>query len=106
MAAVTFTAGRFYECLDGVFVPADDVENWGNVCLHIDAGTYLLCEEIVFRKGARGRGLYAKLRVKRQGPSGPVIAYHRVSRNRIGSGSWDELNIMEVLAVASDFDLD
>lgn len=85
-----------------------DVENY-NVAVPLGNNEIVLCTEIVFRSGGwRGRGLYAKLLSQRgYAPLAgrdaiPIVAtlYHRVSRNHIGSGNWEEVNAMVVLALA------
>jgi hypothetical protein len=80
-----------------------DVENY-SACVPLAQGDYVLCEAIVFRTGGKGRGRYAKLRNQRGEHN--VILYHRVSKNNIGSGDWDVMNEMMVLALASVLPLD
>jgi hypothetical protein len=105
MPAVSFEPGAFYECNSSTTIPVGDVENYP-VCVPLRKGDVVWCEDIVFRKGVRGRGLYAKLR-NRRGKDWPnVVLYHRVSKNHIGSGDWDEMNEMMVLALADVLPLD
>jgi hypothetical protein len=102
MAAVSFAPGVFYECKGRTEFLAADVEQCR---LHVlQDGDHVRCSEIVFRKGGRGRGLYAKLHYKRKKTK--LVLYHRVSKNHIGSGDWEELNEMVVLALAADLPLD
>ena len=61
---------------------------------------YVLCHRIVFRKGGKGRGRYARLVHMRDGKK--IVLFHRVSKNNIGSGNWEELNEMLVLALADE----
>lgn len=103
MAAVSFKPGVFYECIGETLFLIPDVENY-SVAVPLSAGEFVLCEDIVFRKGGRGRGRYAKLRNQR-GPHN-VVLYHRVSKNNIGSGDWEEMNEMMVLALADVLPLD
>ena len=102
MSAVSFTPGVFYECKGKTnFFKTDVVPN-GEFDLH--PGDRVRCSEIVFRRGGKGRGRYAVLHYKR----GKVCLtlYHRVSGNNIGSGDWEELNEMEVVALADVLPLD
>ena len=103
MGAVTFTPGTFYECKGRIEFVKKDVEPF-NTGLTLKPGDYLRCSKIVFRSGSKGRGHYAKLHY-RWGQSNLVL-YHRVSKNRIGSGSWEEMNEMMVLALADVLALD
>jgi hypothetical protein len=100
MSAVTWTPGVYYQVLDSsTSFGASDVENWP-CCVPLFANEVVLCVSLVHRKGANGRGRYAKLLHRRDGRD--VVLYHRVSRNNIGSGSWAELNAMMVLAMTGD----
>jgi len=94
-----FVPDRCYihRCQDpvGVLIPVTDVENW-DVAVPLGDGDLVWCEDIVFRKGGKGRGWYAKFAHLRGGRT--VVLYHRVSRNHIGSGNWEELNAMMALA--------
>ena len=59
----------------------------------------VLCTEIVHRShGYRGRGRYATLLHLRDGQN--VVLRHRVSSYGRGSGNWEEVNPMMVLALA------
>lgn len=98
--AVQFTPGTFYRSLSTTLIVHPDVEDYP-VAVPLSVGSVVLCEDIVFRKGGRGRGYYAKLLSYRGEDHPRVVCYHRVSKNRIGSGSWEVLNEMEVLAMAS-----
>jgi len=111
VSATTFTPGVYYRhlCLpDSVTLfLLPDVENY-SVCVPLANNEIVLCTEIVHRNGGRGQGLYAKLLSQRgyaplagRDPI-PVVAtiYHRVSRNHIGSGNWEEVNSMVILALA------
>lgn len=103
--AVTFTPGVYYRHLCApdyvTLFKVSDVENYG-VAVSLRHNEIVLCTDIVFRSGGRGRGLYAKLLSRRLGGSTEIVAtiYHRVSKNHIGSGSWEEVNEMMVLALA------
>jgi hypothetical protein len=105
MAAVSFTPGAFYHSLSTTFIPVTDVEDYPT-CLSLGGNDVIWCERIVFRKGARGRGHYAKCRVRRSEHYPSVVFYHRVSKNRIGAGDWEEVNEMMVLALADVLPLD
>ena len=76
-----------------------DVEKYP-VAVPLGHNEIVLCVDIVRRSGGKGRGLYAKLLHKRC--DWEVVLYHRVSKNRIGSGDWEEVNEMMVLALADD----
>jgi len=99
MTAVTFTPGVFYECNQETMIPVQDVEDYP-VAVPLRAGDVVYCEDVVFRKGGKGRGRYAKLRNRRSDHYPAVVIYHRVSKNNIGSGDWEEINAMMVLALA------
>ena len=102
VAAVTFTAGVFYECNGKTaFLKTDVVPNGG---FDLAPGDLVRCSEIVFRQGGKGRGRYAVLHYACGKIS--LTLYHRVSRNNIGSGDWEELNEMAVLALADVLPLD
>jgi hypothetical protein len=101
VSAVTWTPGVYYRhlCTRGstTFFGVTDVENWAT-CVPLGPDEIVLCVDIVKRKGGKGRGRYAKLLHTRGGRE--VVLYHRVSRNNIGSGNWEEVNAMMVLALA------
>lgn len=91
--------GFIHRCLGhglGVLIPVTDVEHWA-VAVPLLDGDVVWCEDIVFRSGGRGRGRYAKFLHLRDDKT--VTLYHRVSRNNIGSGNWEELNAMMTLAL-------
>lgn len=85
-AATTFKVDRFYRAL---------TRNGS-----VPKGALVRCANITWRLGPNGRGLYAMLHLSDR------VVPHRVSRNYIGSGSWEELNEMEVLALADVAPLD
>lgn len=101
MSAVTFTPGVYYQHLcvppNWTVFYIQDVENYP-VAVPLGNEEFVLCAEIVRRTGGRGRGLYAKLLHKRG--EHDVVLYHRVSKNHIGSGNWEEVNAMLCLALA------
>lgn len=99
MSAVTFTPGTYYRCLSPITFYIQDVEDYP-VAVPLGKNEVVVCEDIVFRTGGRGRGRYVKLHNRRGGRD--VVLYHRVSRNNIGSGNWEELNPMIVLALAPE----
>lgn len=103
MSAVTFTPGLYYRHLsqpgERTLFLVYDVENYP-VAVPLGNNEIVYCEEIVRRSGGKGRGLYAKLLNKRG--EHEVVLYHRVSKNHIGSGDWEEVNPMVVLALAID----
>ena len=101
--AVQFTPGSFYVCKSKTQFRPGDVEGSRNP-VALKPGTPVRCSTIVHRSGMNGRGDYAKLHV-RLGRT-DVVLYHRVSKNRIGSGTWEEMNDMMVLALADDLNLD
>lgn len=102
MAAVVFRPGVFYECKSATsFRYTDVVPNRPFALAPTDR---VRCSGIVFRRGGKGRGRYAVLHYK--GMSGSFTLYHRVSKNNIGSGDWEELNEMTVIALADDLPLD
>jgi len=103
VSAVTFTPGVFYECKGRTDFLKKDVKP-SDAGFALKPGDWLRCSEIVFRTGGKGRGHYAKLHYK--WGDGDLILFHRVSRNHIGSGSWEEVNEMMVLALADVLALD
>jgi len=60
----------------------------------------VLCKDIVYRKGGRGRGKYARLLYLEDGES--LVLFHRVSKFGRGAGNWEELNPMMTLALAGE----
>jgi len=102
MAAVAFAPGVFYECKGRTdFRKVDVVPNGA---FDLAPGDLVRCSDVVFRRGGKGRGRYAKLHY-RWGEK-DLVLYHRVSKNNIGSGDWEELNEMMVLALADVLPLD
>lgn len=103
MSAVEFTPGIYYRHLsqsgESTLFLLWDVEN-SPVAVPLGHNEIVYCEAIVHRTGRKGRGLYAKLLNKRGGHE--VVLYHRVSKNHIGSGDWEEVNAMMVLALVDD----
>jgi len=97
MSAQVFERDTFYECRSNLVFRKKDVE-YGNQYVLLRSHI-VLCEDIVFRNGGEGRGYYAKLR-HRSAVGHEVVVYHRVSKNRIGRGDWEEANPMVVLALA------
>jgi hypothetical protein len=103
MSAVTFTPGIYYRHLcaagESTLFLVYDVENYP-VAVPLGNNEIVYCAEIVRRSGGKGRGLYAKLLSKRG--EHEAVLYHRVSKNHIGSGDWEEVNAMVVLALVDD----
>jgi hypothetical protein len=111
MSATTFKPGVYYRHVcpfdHSTLYKVSDVEDY-SVCVPLGNNEIVLCTEIVHRSGGQGRGLYAKLLSHRGFAPLPgrepvaVVAtiYHRVSKNHIGSGNWEEVNAMMVLALA------
>jgi hypothetical protein len=95
---VKFVPGNYYRLLTPpgthFFFGAEDVENWGGVCVPLRNGEIVVCTSI----GRRRRGRFAKLLHQRDGRR--VVLYLRVSKNHIPSGTWEPLNPLEVLALA------
>ena len=105
MAAVQFTPGVYYHATSTTVIPEGDVEDYPT-CLALGCDDVIWCQDIVFRRGTKGRGYYAKCRVRRGEHHPSVVFFHRVSKNRIGSGDWEKLNDMMVLALADVLPLD
>jgi hypothetical protein len=60
----------------------------------------VLCSEIVFRSGSRGRGRYARLLHQRDDET--LVLFHRISGHGRGAGTWEELNPMMALAMTGE----
>ena len=98
---MTFTEGGYYmlERPTGftLVFGVGDVENWP-VCVPLAGGETVVCAGFTHRKGAAGSGRYAKLLHTRDNKR--LVLYLRVSRTNSGSGTWRELEPLEVLAMA------
>jgi hypothetical protein len=102
MAAVQFAPGVFYECKGKTeFSKVDVVPNGG---FDLKDGDLVRCSEIIHRRGGKGRGRYAVLHYTCGKKS--LVLYHRVSKFNRGSGDWEELNEMMVVALADVLPLD
>ncbi len=103
MGAVTFMPGLYYRHLsqpgESTLFLVYDVENYP-VAVPLGNNEIVYCDAIVRRQGGKGRGLYARLLNKRG--EHEVVLYHRVSRNHIGAGDWEEVNPMVVLALCEN----
>lgn len=104
MSAVSFRPGAFYKCLGHKTFYVNHVEDYPTALALCD-GDYVYCESISYmkRRGDIGRHRYAKLLTCRDKVHHPRVAlYLIVSKNNIGSGTWEEVPEMMVLALADE----
>jgi hypothetical protein len=102
--AVAFKPGLYYRCLSPKTFLVSHVDDYP-VAIPLSKGSYVYCESISYMKrpGDIGRRRYARLITCRDKVHHPRVAlYLIVSKNNIGSGTWEELPEMMVLALADE----
>jgi hypothetical protein len=96
---VIFEPENYYRLRSRTFIfDGADVDEVKQLVLHRDA--VVLCTEIAFRSGEKGRGRYARLLYQRDDET--FVLFHRVSKFNRGAGEWEELNPMLALAMAGE----
>jgi len=104
VSAITFRVGQYYRCLADKTFTVNHVDDYP-VAVPLSKGAYVYCESISYMKrpGDVGRHRYAKLLTCRDKKYHPrVVLYLIVSKNNIGSGTWEEVPEMMVLALADE----